>query len=100
VIREFQLNDKGQGGPINDASFKVSIRAKKGVVLAQEAKFSIRIGKLNVGDTFDDEGFPTRTITGTVVKPVPVAILFNGISYRSAENLEYNSRNGKTATIK
>lgn len=100
VIREFQLNDKGQGGPIDNASFKISIRAKKGVVLAQEAKFSIRIGQTTIGSTFDDEGFPTRTQTGSVVKPIPVAILFNGVSYRSAESVEYTSRNGKSASIK
>jgi hypothetical protein len=100
VIRTFYPMDaKGKSPKSLTESFKIGIKAKKGVVEEQTAKFAVKFSKGTFWTSLQDEGLANIDIKDDRIT-VPVIILFNGGVYEADVPQTYSARIDKTGKTK
>ena len=97
VVKTLALSPKGVVKIGND-SVKLSIRTKKGAMLAQSARFTVAFNKGAFATTL--AGATGLTNANAKKSPVPVkfTIIFNGMVYQSNPTLKYTAKQGKTGS--
>jgi hypothetical protein len=101
VFKTFTLNAKGASPKAND-TFKISVKAKSGVVAAQVAKFQAKFNKGNFAAALADEGMRSTTVKATA-RTVTVRAIFNNRYFQKVQSQLYSSiagKSGKTTTPK
>lgn len=93
VVKVLTLNEKGQFKDDLD-SFKVSVKAKKGVVLAQEAKFIAKFAKQDFQGELADEGLSNGDIEKE--KEVEAVIIFAGVVLSGDQLIDYVAKLDKS----
>ena len=83
----------------NDA-FKITIKAKKGVVAAQTAKFQVSLKKGSFAAALADEGLVGTADAKNASKTVRVDIIFNDATYRKEQVQLYSAKTGKSGATK
>lgn len=99
VVRQFVLDAKGASPRPSSDSFKLRIKARKGVVLVQDARFTAKLTKSYFSNLLTDENLTSSDVKNTL-RTVPVIILFNGKLYRKDQAQWYTARTGKTGRTK
>ena len=94
TIGAFTLNDKGTAA-LGSNSIKLTLKRKKGIVLAQNAKFSAKFLKAGFADRFTDEGLKNTTVKNAS-DTLPVVVLFNQQVFKSELPMLYTATTGKT----
>ena len=99
VAQHFFLDGKGAAKTAT-ASCKLSLKAKKGQVLAQTSKFSAMFHKGTLA-----AGFAAANLTGTAdvknsARTVQIFLLFNKTVYELDAPIVYSAKKGKTGTGK
>ena len=98
VVKTFTLDAKGKAKVGTDQA-KLAVKAKKGVVAAQDAKLSIKLTKGSFASALSDEGLVNATVTEVAVS-VPVEIQLNGTMYAKTQPQLYSAKAGKTGKTK
>ena len=98
VVKTFTLDAKGKAKVGGDQA-GLSVKAKRGVVLAQDAKLNIRFSKGSFASSLVDEGLGNATVTDVAVL-VPVEIKLNDTMYAKAQPQKYSAKQGKTGRTK
>jgi hypothetical protein len=99
VVKVFNLDLKGNSPKGND-SFKIKVKAKKSVVLAQSAKFQTKFNKGDFAASLVDEGMSSaNTVRDTPVN-VLVMIYFNGHLYATQQAQLFSASAGKSGKTK
>ena len=99
VFGKFMLNDKGTS-PKGDASFKMMVRKKKGVVAAQTSKFTANFNKGSYTTPLSDEKLDGSVDAKLQARTVDVIVLFNQTMYRTSQKVTYSAKKGKTGSAK
>ena len=99
VIQIFSLDGKGTS-KISNNSFKLSARAKKGVIFAQNAKFTAMFSKGDFAQTLAHTGLDGSTTVKNSQKQVLLIILFNSTNFQKTQTVSYTSKMGKMGTAK
>ncbi|HYG74664.1 MAG TPA: ELWxxDGT repeat protein, partial [Planctomycetota bacterium] len=100
VVKRFTLDDKGKGKSLTGTdSFKITVKATKGVIAAQESKFQVKFNKGDFDTLLTDEGLSNSDLVDRP-KTVPVIILFNSRLYRVDQPLLYSAKLGKFGRTK
>ena len=99
VVKDFVLDAKGSSPKGQTSSFKLRVKAEKGVVAAQNAKFTAKLSKGTFASLLADEGLTNTTIKAAL-RAVPVVILFNQALYRVDQWQAYAATAGKTGRTK
>ena len=98
VVTLFTLDKKGMATPrVSGTTAKLSVKAKKGVVAAQTAKFTLSLTKGTLAQALADDGLVDQTLTTTLT--VPVTLIFDGQQLKKAVPQSYkavHARNGST----
>ena len=94
TIGAFTLNDKGTAA-LGSNSIKLTLKRKKGVVLAQNAKFSAKFLKAGFADRFTDEGLKNITVKNAS-DILPFVVIFNQQVFKSELPMLYTATIGKT----
>jgi len=95
VVKSFVLDSKGSALPSATDSFKLSIKTRKRVVPAQDARFVARFIKGAFSPMLQDEGLINISAKATKVT-VPVIILFNNTLLRLDKARIYVARAGSS----
>lgn len=98
VVKSFTLDAKGSSPKATD-TFKLSVKATKGVVAAQSSKFSVKYSKGTWQALFTDEGLANDTVSN-VPKTVPVVILFNSKVFKADVAQLYSAKKDSTGKTK
>jgi hypothetical protein len=98
VVKTFTLDAKGKAKVGNDRA-QLTVKRKKGVVLAQDAKLSVRLAKGSFASSLADEGLVNATVKDLAVT-MPVEIELNDTMYASAQPQKYTAKAGKTGKTK
>jgi hypothetical protein len=98
VVRTFTLDAKGKAEVGTDKAH-LAVKAKKGVVLAQDAKLSIKFSKGSFASSLSDEGLVNATVADVAVS-VPVEIKLNDTMYAKTQPQTYTAKAGKTGSAK
>jgi uncharacterized repeat protein (TIGR01451 family) len=99
VAKAFVLDAKGRAKAGSD-SVKLSIKAKKGIVAAQTAKFSVSLSKGNFAPQLADEQLTGIADLKGVQRSVVFTFLFNNTVLKTTANLRYTSRKTKSGIAK
>lgn len=99
VVKTFTLDPKGNGIGATNARFKLQVKAKKGVVSAQNAKFSAKLGKADFASLLGDEGL-TNADLKDASRTIPVIILFDQTVFRTDVTVLYTAKLNKTGRTK
>ena len=98
VVQTFNLNSKGTA--VNGGnSFKMRVKATKGVVAAQNAVFSIKLSKGAFAPALAVDGL-TNTDVKNLQTNVPVLMLFNSKLYGANQAVFYSAKQGKTGVTR
>ncbi|HEV7734151.1 MAG TPA: hypothetical protein VGR62_18410 [Candidatus Binatia bacterium] len=97
VVRSFTLDAKGKAQTATD-KVTLTVRASRGIVLAQDAKFTVKISKGSLAGEFTDEGL-TDADVDKEPRSVDVQVTVEDAS-RSAKTavLTYKAKQGKTGS--
>lgn len=99
VIKSFTLGSKNTA-KVGGDSIKLSVKAKKGVVSAdQAAKYSIKISKGTFGSTLADDGLGNENAKNKATT-VRVDVLFNGQYLRKLVPQIYSAKQGNSGRTK
>jgi hypothetical protein len=98
LVKAFTLDAKGKAKVGTDHA-KLFVKAKKGVVAAQDAKLNINLTKGSFAAAFADEGLVNATVTAVAVS-VPVEIQLNGTMYAKTQPQLYSAKTGKSGSTK
>ncbi len=98
VVKTFTLDAKGKAKVGTDQA-KLSVKAKKGIVAAQDAKLSIKLTKGSFASSLSDEGLVNATVTDVAVT-LPVEIELNDTMYAKAQPQTYKAKQGKSGSAK
>lgn len=99
VVKTFTLDEKGRSPRAND-TFKIKIKAKKGVVEAQVSKFVLKC-KLGDFDTqLHDEGLRGHSTVKKAARSVPIIVLWNGKVYQVTRGMLYTAKAQKKGSAK
>jgi hypothetical protein len=93
------LNAKGQGAA-NNASLKLSGKAKKGVFTASPAKFQYKIGKRTLLAALERFGFANDNFPNGVRVSVQVIFTIDGVIYVRDATLTYKATKDKSGAGK
>ena len=99
VVRTFTLDAKFASPKSTTESFKLRIKSKSGLALAQDGKFSFKIAKSTLASLLSDENMVNGNITANPIA-VPVIILFNGKLYRVDQQRLWYAKQDKSGKIK
>jgi len=98
VVKSVTLDAKGKS-PKGNNSFKLTIKATKGVVAAQTAKYGVKLSKGDFAAALSDEGITNANASG-VSTTVVVRIVFGGAIYQHTQAVIYSAKAGKTGSAK
>lgn len=98
VVKTFTLDAKGKATVGTDKA-QLTVKAKKGVVAAQDAKLSVKLTKGSFASSLVDEGLVNATVTDVAVT-MPVEIKLNDTMYASAQPQRYKAKTGKSGSAK
>jgi hypothetical protein len=98
VVKVFTLNAKGQSPKAND-TFKLKIKASKGVVLQQVGKYQAKFNKGEFATQLFDEGLENTEIKD-IPRTIPVIVLFNQIYYQKNQLQTYTAKVTKSGRTK
>lgn len=98
VVKTFTLDAKGKA-KVGDDKAQLTVKAKKGVVLAQDAKLSVKFSKGSFASSLADDGLVDATVKDVAVT-MPVEIELNDTMYASAQPQTYTAKTGKTGKTK
>jgi hypothetical protein len=98
VVRLFTLGAKGASTPKTNDTFKLGIRARKGVAAAQTAKFQLKLTQGTLAYAFVDEGLTNSDVTTPVT--ITVQVIMDGRAYEASVPQTYKARAGKTGTTR
>lgn len=98
VVKTFTLDAKGKA-QVGDDKAQLTVKAKKGVVLAQDAKLNVKFGKGSFAAALVDEGLVDATVKDIAVI-MPVEIKLNDTMYALAQAQTYTAKAGKTGKAK
>lgn len=93
IVKVFTLDAKGNFKDAVD-SFKVRVKAKKGVVLAQEAKFIAKFAKQDFQTDLADEGLVNGDVDKE--KEVEAVIIFAGAALSGNQLIDYVAKQDKS----
>jgi len=99
VTRSFTLDKKGKGPKGVDA-FAIKIKAKKGVVAAQSAKFTATFAKGTFAASLADEGLDGSVSVKKASRGVVVIVLFDRALFQTTKTLSYTATQGKKGSAK
>jgi hypothetical protein len=99
VVKSFTLDAKGKSETPDGAKASLKVKAKGGVVAAQDSKLSVKMPKGNFASSFTNEG-----LTDTTVKDAPVTIAVDvtvdSARKRKAQPQLYSAKQGKSGRTK
>jgi hypothetical protein len=98
VVKTFTLDAKGKAKVGTDQA-QLTVKAKRGVVAAQDARLSVKLSKGSFASSLVDEGLVNATVADVAVT-MPVEIELNGKMYASAQPQTYKAKAGKTGSAK
>ena len=96
VVKSVTLDPKGKS-PKGNNSFKLTIKATKGVVAAQTAKYGVKLSKGDFAAALADEGLTNADAT-KANKSVVVRLIFGGVIYEHAQTVIYSAKESKTGS--
>jgi hypothetical protein len=100
VIKTFDLNTKEASTPRSTTtSFKLTVKSKKGVVLAQNAKFSVKLLRGAFAVTLADEGLANTNVRNSAVM-IPVVIVLADRSYTQTTQRVYTAKINRSGMAK
>lgn len=99
VARFFTLNAKGNATPRTNDSICLKVKAKKGVVAAQQGKFTLKFKKGTFADPLTSSGLENASIKDKAVS-VRIEVLFNGVLYEKVQPLLYSAAAAKSGMTK
>jgi hypothetical protein len=99
IINTFTLGPKGISVKDPLKSFKLKVKAKKGLVLGQNSVFQLKLAKSTLSTSLSDEGMRNAD-SNFIGVPLPIIILFNGAEYRADELRLYNAKFNKSGKVK
>jgi PKD repeat protein len=91
------LNAKGQGSS-DTALFKIQVKAKKGVVAAQNAKFALKLGHATFAKDLASAGLTNANVSKKVT--VAVAMIFEKTLFQKSQPLKYVAKADKSGVAK
>jgi hypothetical protein len=97
VIKNFTLTARGEAVAGND-SVKLRIKVNKGEVLAQNARFTVKMSRGDFATALADEGLANRDIA-PVSQTIPVIILFDQKIFRSDRDQLYTAKAEKNGLL-
>jgi hypothetical protein len=97
VVKSFTLGAKGASPKANDV-FAVGVKAAKGVVALQVAKFAVKLSKGSFATALADDGLVNATTSTHVT--VPVTVVFNGDVLQKNVTLSYKASAHKSGAAK
>ncbi len=97
VVKTFTLTSKASAKVGGDL-IKISIKASKKVVLAQQAKFGVKFSKGSFSTSLSDEGLTNADIAAA--RSVVVSIIFENSLYQTTKQVLYTAKTGKTGKAK
>lgn len=98
LTRTFVLDEKGMAKS-DGTVVKLSVKEKKGVVAAQDAKLIFKGAQGNFASNFFDEGLVDITVKESAVS-VRVDVTVNGSLHSVAQPLRYTAKQGKSGKAK
>ena len=98
VVKSFTLDAKGKAKVGTDQA-QVFVKKKKGLVLAQDAKLTVKFAKGSFASSLLDEGLVDATVTDAPVT-IPVEVVMNATTYAKAQPQVYTAKQGKTGKTK
>jgi hypothetical protein len=98
VEETFILNGRGQGKTAC-GKFGLRLKQKRGVVVAQQAKFQLQLKSGAFAQALSAAGLTNADKRKTAVT-VPVAIIFGGTTYATDANLSYSAKADKIGLAK
>ena len=97
VIESFTLGAKGVS-PKGNNLFAVGVKASKGVVVLQVAKFAVKLMKGSFATALAADGLVNATTTASVT--VPVTVIFNNTILQKNVTMSYKASAGKGGAAK
>jgi hypothetical protein len=98
VVKVFTLSSKGASPKAND-TFKLKVKASKGVVLQQVGKYQAKFNKGDFAAQLFDEGLENTEIKD-ILRTVPVIVLFNQTYYQKDQLQLYTAKVTKSGRTK
>lgn len=98
VVKSFTLDTKGKAKVGTDQA-QVFVKKKKGLVLAQDARLTVKFAKGSFASSMLDEGLVDATVTDAAVT-IPVEVVMNGTTYAKTQPLRYSAKQGKSGKAK
>lgn len=99
VAKALTLSEKG-AVKVGGDSFKMTIKAKKGVVLAQTSKFSAAFTKGTFASQLADENLTGAADVKNVSTPIVITFFFNNTALQKTQTVKYSAKTGKTGAAK
>lgn len=93
VAKVLTLNSKGSGANGSD-SVKIGIKAKKGIVREQTAKYTVTFSKGNFAAALANSGLTNADANKKV--SVLITFIFNNSVFQTTKDLNYKAKAGKT----
>ncbi|HEY3325312.1 MAG TPA: FN3 associated domain-containing protein [Planctomycetota bacterium] len=99
VVKTFTLDKKGMATPPDKLAYaKLSFKAKKNVIPAQNGTLNLRLSKGVFAEALKDEGLANQTVKAALT--VPVTVIFNGQKWMKAVPQKYTGVLNKTGATK
>ena len=99
VVAPFLLDEKGKSKR-EGAQMKLTVKASKGIVLAQDAKLAIKLSKGNFSSSLADEGLVDATLDDAPVQVRAEVTVDAARKYPIDRTLLYRAKAGKTGSAK
>ena len=96
-VEVFTLDAKARAKPSKTAQASVTIKSQKGVVAAQNSKFTMKLSKLDLQSDLASFGLTDETAKKAPVT-LTVQIIFANTLYSATVAEHYSARQGKTGT--
>src|SRR5207247_10545029 len=97
VVKAFTLDAKGGAKAGND-SFKIAIKAAKGVVADQTSKFAVKMSKGSFTTALADEGLTGDADVKSQPREIVFTVLFDGMVFQVHKTVSYTAKTGKTGS--
>src|SRR6185295_16465280 len=83
IIKAVTMDSKGRA-PRGDTSFKIGIKAKKGVVAAQTSKYSVKLNHGDFAQTLSASGLANADMTNAVAH-LTIDVMFAGSIFETSQ---------------
>lgn len=101
VAKPFTLDAKGKSPKSTTALFKMKIKKKKGVTVAGDGAFLVKLKRETYADSFTDENLlGDADVKPAAARQIIVTVYFNGAIYRTTIDVMYQAKAGKKGLAK